>query len=324
MPPRRRNPSWSKPTAYRDDILDVLDEVFPEGAVLESRGSDNADNLRRAKAHVRKVVIERFSEQGRKVDEMDLGRVLSRELDHYAGQDARGPLVEVFRRKTAKSRDDWSSMVGAKNNPRRRRNPAKKPRPLSRAEKAVRRVEEALKAGVVLHWSAARGDGTAGPYHTAVGSPKFAVIAYGRHPYDYVGSLNEVAYHLVDHIGVANVIESLKATARLHGTAYTNLDTPISWGSPARHRRNPAKITAKALATALIRAMDAALDSGDLSRMNAVHEIVEQEHYLGVDGLYLHIRHDPVDFILVAAPGFSKALKRATGKSRDEWAKIIG
>ena len=120
----------------------------------------------------------------------------------------------------------------------RRANPlvrASKPkRPLSREQKAVKLVEDALKANIVIHWVGPKNEGTAGRYLTALGPSKFAVIAYGRAPWDFYGTAGEVAGSLVRNIGVGNVIDALKATARMHDTAYTNLDTPISWATPRR------------------------------------------------------------------------------------------
>jgi hypothetical protein len=87
----------------------------------------------------------------------------------------------------------------------------------------------------------------------------------------------------------------------------------------ARHRH---RLSKHALSCALRNALDDALDSGDYARIEAVHTIVEKESN-GLDGLLRTIDHDPVDFILVAAPGFSRELKLATGKSRNEWAALF-
>jgi hypothetical protein len=77
------------------------------------------------------------------------------------------------------------------------------------------------------------------------------------------------------------------------------------------------------LSHALIACVENSLDSGEISRLNAVYEIVGVERLLGVSGLIAEIKHDPVGFILVAAPGFPKALKSVTGKSREEWAELF-
>jgi hypothetical protein len=81
--------------------------------------------------------------------------------------------------------------------------------------------------------------------------------------------------------------------------------------------------TSAQLADALIRTLEAAIESPDLSTLDAVHEIIDHEHAHGLDGLCRIIRHDPTDFILVAAPGFYRALKCATGHSRDTWAAVL-
>ena len=86
----------------------------------------------------------------------------------------------------------------------------------------------------------------------------------------------------------------------------------------ARHR-----LSKHALSCALHNAINDALNSGDYARMEAVHNIVEKEQSSGVDGLLRSIDYDAVDFILVAAPGFSRDLKIATGKSRNEWAALF-
>ena len=426
-PAARRNPSWSKPTAYREDILDVLDEVFPEGAVLEVRGDSDSECLRSGKARVRKVVLDRFKEQGRDVDAMDLGRVLSSELYHYAGRDGRGAFVEIFRKRTAASRDDFAVLVG-RNNPRRRpaarRNPetvltetpGRREKPVTPPGVLIERAGGSLyaaKKGRTLHVitvdlpESARGSGHGIAMYEAlfdyakknglsvvsdstVEAPAArvweAMVRRGypvvRHPSAVIASHTDGDFWYVKGGNVEVPVFSValgnprrrpaakepasrkEFDRRYWGKDYLRepemfrQDLYEEWlasGMPFAHykracaartlgdgaasdevvvsrpktpatfrRRNPAKIGAKALATALVRAMDAALDSGDLARMNAVHEIIEKEGMRSLDGLYRQIRHDPVDFILVAAPGFSTALKRATGKSRDEWARIIG
>ena len=83
------------------------------------------------------------------------------------------------------------------------------------------------------------------------------------------------------------------------------------------------KLTKSQLAHALVASLEAAVDSSDLAQINSVHQIIESEMSHGFDGMIREINYDAVDFILVAAPGFSKALKIATGKSRNEWALLI-
>jgi hypothetical protein len=95
-----------------------------------------------------------------------------------------------------------------------------------------------------------------------------------------------------------------------NNTAQTNVKT-------ARPR-----LSKHALSCALRNALDDAFDSGDYARIEAVHSIIEKESN-GLDGLLRTIDNDPVDFILVASPGFSRELKLATGKSRNEWAALF-
>lgn len=122
--------------------------------------------------------------------------------------------------------------AGRKANPRG--NPMGKSKKESRASKAVKRVQEALEAGVVLHFSTARGDGTAGPHHTAVPShDKYAIYRdyadhyarggmSGRHRVDFYATAFSAADHLVAFIGVGNAIAALKRAG-----GYSNLDTPF-------------------------------------------------------------------------------------------------
>ena len=77
------------------------------------------------------------------------------------------------------------------------------------------------------------------------------------------------------------------------------------------------------LAARLIACLEAAVQSPDLGQIEAVHEIIKHDHYRGLDGLYNTIRHDPVDWVMVAAPGFSNALKRATGYDRNAWVAVL-
>lgn len=114
-----------------------------------------------------------------------------------------------------------------------RKNPtARRVKPLTQAQKAVKLVEAALKAGVILHFSSNYYDGTAGIHHRAVGEPDYAIFRYSRirgNRDDYYPTAFGTADHLVEFIGAGNVITALKAAARKAGTSYVNLDTPISW-----------------------------------------------------------------------------------------------
>jgi hypothetical protein len=77
------------------------------------------------------------------------------------------------------------------------------------------------------------------------------------------------------------------------------------------------------LASALTHALKAAVESPDLCQIEAVHEIIDQERYQGLDGLCREIEHNPVTFILEAAPAFEAALACATGHRREEWASRL-
>ena len=141
------------------------------------------------------------------------------------------------------------------------------PKTESRATKAVRRVTEAFKAGVLLHWRGPTPDnrredvGTAGYYRSggrashSTGTAEYAIFGTpGRGGRDATfATAFGAADHLVEWIGVGNAIDALKAAARKAGTEYANLDTPIRWGGGAwtvpqarievqdRPRRNPAR-----------------------------------------------------------------------------------
>lgn len=69
----------------------------------------------------------------------------------------------------------------------------------------------------------------------------------------------------------------------------------------------------------LMNAILAAVDSGDIGRMVAVEKIIEKESSCGLEGLRRTLEHDAHDFLMVAAPGFDRWLKLATGRNRDEW-----
>lgn len=122
-------------------------------------------------------------------------------------------------------------------NPRRRKNPAAKAKPQSRAARTVKRVQEALAAGVILPFSTMRFSGTAGPYHEAVGGKNnFAIFRdhKGAAKDDYYPSAFSAADHLVSFIGEGNAIEALKEAAKKVGLRYVNLDTPIPWATGRR------------------------------------------------------------------------------------------
>jgi hypothetical protein len=76
------------------------------------------------------------------------------------------------------------------------------------------------------------------------------------------------------------------------------------------------EIPKNVLASILTRRLKASMDSGEICRMNAVFCIIEKERFCGPDGLFNQIEHDPLDFLLCAAPSFDKYLKLATGLTR--------
>lgn len=122
-------------------------------------------------------------------------------------------------------------------NPKRRKNPAAKAKPQSRTARTVKRVQEALTAGVILHFSTMKGNGTAGPYHEAVDSKNnFAIFRdyKSNSQRDYYPSAFSAADHLVAFIGEGNAIEALKGAAKKVGLRYVNLDTPIPWATGRR------------------------------------------------------------------------------------------
>lgn len=131
----------------------------------------------------------------------------------------------------------------------------RKARPLSREEKAIERVAEAIRAGVIVHFTGSAGSGTVGPYHAAVDprpgygtARRFAVHLYHWRQPDYTyrnesrefETAEQAAGFVLARLGVGYVIAALKATAndqrsRYHGAdrvVYTNLDTPIPWIDP--------------------------------------------------------------------------------------------
>lgn len=66
-----------------------------------------------------------------------------------------------------------------------------------------------------------------------------------------------------------------------------------------------------------------AVNSPDLARIEAVHEIIAKERFRDYPCLIRTIESDPVSFILEAAPGFEAAIKRITGFSRDALAEAL-
>jgi len=141
----------------------------------------------------------------------------------------------------------------------KRRNPTTRaPKKENRATKAVRRVAEAFKAGVILHWRGRTADGrrddqgTAGYYRSggkashSTGTAAFAILGTpGRGGRDATfDTAFGAADHLVEWIGVGNAIDALKAAARKHGAEYVNLDTPIRWNAVKANprKRNPSAI----------------------------------------------------------------------------------
>jgi hypothetical protein len=83
------------------------------------------------------------------------------------------------------------------------------------------------------------------------------------------------------------------------------------------------KLHAPALANMLANVFSGACECGELSKMNAVHAIIEKERFYGLDGLLSTIANDAVDFLMVAAPGFDRDLKIATGRSRADWLSLV-
>jgi hypothetical protein len=83
------------------------------------------------------------------------------------------------------------------------------------------------------------------------------------------------------------------------------------------------RLSKHALSCALRNALHDATNSGCIGRIESIHKIIEIEHSDGFDALLRSIDDDPVDFILVTTPRFSRYLKLATGKSRDDWAKLF-
>lgn len=78
------------------------------------------------------------------------------------------------------------------------------------------------------------------------------------------------------------------------------------------------KLPRNALAAALIRAFRAATESPDIGAMVSMEAIIAHEGAYGLPGLEGLVARDPIDFLMVAAPGFDKQLKATTGRSRDE------
>ncbi|MEJ8837799.1 hypothetical protein [Ramlibacter sp. AN1133] len=84
-----------------------------------------------------------------------------------------------------------------------------------------------------------------------------------------------------------------------------------------------AKLPAATIGKMISRALHDALESGCIGRMNSVHEIMERERTQGFEGLCSMVLQDTADFLLVAAPGFDRQLKLASGRGRDEWLNLM-
>lgn len=114
----------------------------------------------------------------------------------------------------------------------RKKNP--QPKKVSRAQLAAARAAEAMQAHVILHWSSARGEGTAGPYHEAVDRGRTYAVITDNNTIRSGGaktfpSALAAGEYLVERIGVSNVIDALKRAARRSGRRYMGLGAPISW-----------------------------------------------------------------------------------------------
>jgi hypothetical protein len=112
---------------------------------------------------------------------------------------------------------------------------------VTREDKAEARVAEAIRAGVVLHWSAGHEDGTVGPNRDAVPSAKrqFALHSYksgyrGQTESRFYETAEQAAYGMLVRTGVTNAIAALKKAAAKRDLRYSNLDTPIPWGRGLR------------------------------------------------------------------------------------------
>lgn len=132
---------------------------------------------------------------------------------------------------------------------------------VTREDKAEARVAEAIRAGVVLHWSAGHEDGTVGPNRDAVPSAKrqFALHSYksgyrGQTESRFYETAEQAAYGMLVRTGVTNAIAALKKAAAKRDLRYSNLDTPIPWGrgvrlNPSRAlRRNGLTVSAERVA----------------------------------------------------------------------------
>jgi len=104
---------------------------------------------------------------------------------------------------------------------------------MSRENQVRALVADALEHGVVLHVSGAWGQGTVGPYQTAVPTrERYALfsVARGRQRYDRTyTSASDAADGALATWGTSNLINALKAAAKRRGIAYRNLKTPIPW-----------------------------------------------------------------------------------------------
>lgn len=112
---------------------------------------------------------------------------------------------------------------------------------VTREDKAEARIAEAIRAGVVLHWSAGHEDGTVGPNRDAVPLAKrqFALHSYksgyrGQTESRFYETAEQAAYGMLARTGVTNAIAALKKAAAKRDLRYSNLDTPIPWGQGLR------------------------------------------------------------------------------------------
>lgn len=232
MNPRRRNPDLTG----HYDVKPVEDvHNYDEAYLLTTLG--------RVKSYIRPYTGPMAGQpEARGIHEVrfDDDRIKPKTMSNYAIARAITAAnidraVQAARRDAMSKHEVQHAMLTE--NPRRRKNPSAKAKPLSRAARAVKRVQEALAAGVVLPFSTMRSSGTAGPYHEAVGGKNnFAIFRdhKGAAKDDYYPSAFSAADHLVSFIGEGNAIEALKEAAKKVGLRYVNLDTPIPWTAGRR------------------------------------------------------------------------------------------
>lgn len=85
------------------------------------------------------------------------------------------------------------------------------------------------------------------------------------------------------------------------------------------------KLNASAFTAALVRSLEAATDSTDISKTLAVEKITHRlcGETKTFQNLVDSITWRPIDWITVHAPVVDKELKIATGKDRDEWCELL-